>query len=82
METSSHEAKKNGNIRFYKGFNVQTLHDILLNCESKPSVVWQTWFSEVYTFHFHIIRYGLYTSFSILGPFKAMQRQQPMTLYD
>lgn len=23
METSSHEAKKNGNVRFYKAFNVQ-----------------------------------------------------------
>lgn len=36
METSSHEAKKNGNVRFYKEFNVHTLQDILLNCESEP----------------------------------------------
>lgn len=42
METSSHEAKKNGNVRFYKAFNVHTLQDILLNCESKPCAVWQT----------------------------------------
>ena len=39
MKQQGEGEKKNGNVRFYMAFYVQTVQESFLNCETKPSVL-------------------------------------------